>query len=333
VALAAGLILPSCSASGAVSTIAPLNLHSASQDAPRNAARGFIYVANASGNTVSVFSLQNQSVRTISDSIEVPLGVAVDSKNKLYVANGGANNVTVYQNGGEKLIRSITERRTHPLDVRVDSEGTVFARMKRDVIAYPSSGKKSYKLAGGPIAMDHNDNLYIGRGTGINVYAPGAKKATRKISSNITDVYAMGFDAQNNLYVGDWNVVDSGPCFSRVEEFAAGTSTLLNTITNGICGPLAFASDSAGNLYVANDEGNEGTGNSVTVYASGSFTLLRTLTTGVSEPTDLAMDSADTLYVASPPINSVAVYASGASSPSVVLKKGLNEPIHLVVSP
>jgi DNA-binding beta-propeller fold protein YncE len=294
---------------------------------------GVVYIANEFGNTVSVFDSQNNDVRTISDGIKEPLGVTLDKHGRLFVANYAANNVPVYANRGAKLVRTISERMTRPDDVRVNTEGTVFVRMKRDVIAYPATGRASYRMWGGPIALDHNDNLYIGRDSTISVYAPGSKKASRKISSDITHVYAMGFDSQNNLYVADWDVPESGLCDSRVEEFAAGTDILLGTISSGVCAPLAFAFDSMNNIYVANSNGNEGVGNSVTVYASGSFTLLRTLTANISEPTDLAIDKSDRLYVASPPINSVAVYQSGAATPSLVLKKGLSFPSHLVVGP
>jgi sugar lactone lactonase YvrE len=298
------------------------------------AKQSVIYVASLLANSVPVFNAQGNLIRTITNGVKEPNSLALDTKNRLYVTNIGANTVTVYANQGKKLSKTISEDVKKPRRVVVDSSGIVYVTMKRFLEAYPPSPKQAYRMqppSNGPTALDQNDSLYVADGSRVNVYAPGAKHPTRTIASDIGLAGALAFDAQGNLYVADDDQPGSGPCGSRIEEFAAGGDTLLNTVSNGICAPQSLAFDSDQNLYVANGAGS-GNG-SVAVYAADSFALMYQLTDDISGPTSVAIDASNNLYVASPGINKIPVYQQGAKSPFLELKSGIDEPTQVLIQP
>jgi hypothetical protein len=97
----------------------------------------------------------------------------------------------------------------------------------------------------------------------------------------------------------------------------AGKSTQpLYKITNGISDPNGLATDSSGNLYVANELSN-----ALTIYAPGSKSPIASITNGVSTPFAVAVDSNGNIFVANDPSGSgqspyIDEYAGGQSSPS-----------------
>jgi sugar lactone lactonase YvrE len=163
-------------------------------------------------------------------------------------------------------------------------------------------------------------NLYVANaGSGVTVYAPGQ---TRPLRTYPTLAIALAFDESGNLYSADDQT-------NAVLVYAAGSTTLLRTISSKISDPVALTFDKAGNLYVANGGafGGAGTGRTVTVYARNSTRVLRVIHTG-QRPVALAFDPSGTLYVANALGNTVTVYAPGATEPSRTIGK-LNLPTSL----
>jgi sugar lactone lactonase YvrE len=157
-----------------------------------------------------------------------------------------------------------------------------------------------------PAQTNADQTLYVSSSTGIAAFNIGtyALERTYGASQGLDDPEALAEDASGNLYVvnqRDNNVV----------EFAAGTTTTIQTITAGIQNPVALAFDPSGNLYVINGEASEKRAD-VTVY-SPSGSLLRTIKAGINEPAALAFDSAGNLYVGNQGTRDVTVYDGGQS--------------------
>jgi hypothetical protein len=194
-----------------------------------------------------------------------------------------------------------------------------------------------------------------GSGSGtLNEYRVGRPRLLNSIGNGISEPRALTFDANGNVYVvndggssSSWN--SSGSNGSITEYVGHGTQ-LLRTITRGINGPVAAATDGRGNLYVANAGGSSSSSSSsssaslgsVTVYHAGRFRLIDTITDGVSAPRALAFDGNGHLYVLNAASGGSSSSSSSASSGSVTvydssrrligtLSNGISMPVAMVV--
>lgn len=144
--------------------------------------------------------------------------------------------------------------------------------------------------------MDSSGNLYVSNDVTypticgyVTVYdaATGKLKYTIKngICNSGTLPERMAVDASGDLFVANL-AYDTSRNSGTVTEYAAGTNSLIETISEGDINPIDLLVDSYGNLYVANFR-DEGTGN-VTVYAPGQTSPTETLTKGIYNPVSFA---------------------------------------------
>jgi DNA-binding beta-propeller fold protein YncE len=61
---------------------------------------GFLYVSNATANTVSKFNPDYTFNSTISGGMSFPIGVGLDANANLFVSNNGNNTLTKYDSSG-----------------------------------------------------------------------------------------------------------------------------------------------------------------------------------------------------------------------------------------
>jgi hypothetical protein len=190
--------------------------------------------------------------------------LAIDSSGNLYVvgqcppsktSSSGSYNyyVTVYSGTTNKLIRTIT-----------DGIG-----------------------GAGHIALDSKDNLYVGNAefSDITVYKAGTTKLLRTIQDgSYYDPGPMAFDQSNDLFVMNTEAVN---------EYAAGSGKLLQSITQGLTGCNTLIVGPY--LNVASDYGGRTTSSGgtsylsfVTTYNLVSGKLTRTISDGVAGPNALA---------------------------------------------
>ena len=151
---------------------------------------------------------------------------------------------------------------------------------------------------------DSSGNLYI-RGFRVWIKPSGSDKISPTSYPGIFYASGIALDSKGNLYVAD----EPPGRYGSVVEFAAGTMTIVRTITRGINVPMALAIDGKDNLYVASWRIHR-TG-AVTVYSPGETSVQRTITQDLLLPNALAIDSSNNLYVTSN--NSVVVFAPGGA--------------------
>ncbi|MGH7812902.1 MAG: NHL repeat-containing protein [Candidatus Binataceae bacterium] len=282
---------------------------------------GKIYVANSSGNTVTVYAADsNGSVPPLATiggphtGLSAPNGVALDSLWNVYVANmpspanrGGS--IAVYSPG-------------------VSGDAAPFA-----TIAGPNT-----ELANPQgVALDSSGNIYVANAIGgpsgagsITVYsahsngdaAPIATIAGPRTRLNLPG--GIAFDSAGNIYVA--NTGARAPERGSITVYRAaanGNVAPIATIfgpNTGLHSPEGIAADSSGKIYVANFNVN-----SVTAYAAGAsgdaapIATIVGASTGLAEPTGIALDSAGDIYVTnqgrlpSAGPYTVTVYSSGAT--------------------
>src|SRR5579863_5879361 len=90
-----------------------------------------LYVSDNENNAIRVYDASSKTqnpplLRTITNGISGPNGIATDLQGNLYVANYVANDVTVYAPNAASPKTTITSGMNFPFDVKVDGFGDVY---------------------------------------------------------------------------------------------------------------------------------------------------------------------------------------------------------------
>jgi DNA-binding beta-propeller fold protein YncE len=290
-AFTAGVALAACATSG--SSVAPPSIGQLTAQTLATTQHQ-IYISDEGANAVWIFPAgvnDPSPTAEITDGINEPLGIWVDAKGVLYVANFASGT----SNG------SVTEYRP----------GTTHPSLTIPNLMSPAS-----------VAVDRKGTLYVGEDTDaartptIAEYAPGATQPTKTVSAtSITGIPFMGgmtVDPAGNLYVAFFQYFVPPV---HVVEFAPGLTNERDLKLQGL-DDLNFlpglGRDRAGTLYV-------GTMAGINVYAAGSTSPTRVIKTGFSQY--LTATNAGTLYV--PNQSLVAVYAPGSGKPHRTIQTSL----------
>lgn len=191
-------------------------------------------------NPIVVYAHGSRSpLRTISQGIAFPCAIALDASGHLYVANVGSNTVAVFPPGGSDPSRTITDGVDYPDALTINRSGELFVTNARG-----GSGKTWGS---------------------ITVYRPGREIPSRRINRGLTGGGGPGgsvFGPSGELYVVDVpKIIVYSQSGSRVR-----------TIRRGLDVPTSPIFDTAGNLYVANQNNS-----TITEYAAGRDKLIRTI--------------------------------------------------------
>jgi sugar lactone lactonase YvrE len=246
-----------------------------------------------------------------------PQGIDVDSRGRIYVANGSGDDtravgcVTVYRGGSNGDVAPIAIIRTgtgSPRGIAVDAAGKVYVTRNLFMGDIPVRA----------FAEPHSITVY-------RLGSSGDVARIATISGPETDLdgpAAVALDSAGRIHVtnvgGGWN---GHPATVTVyPPDADGDVNPIATLTGGpdtgIDLPEGIALDSSGRIYVTNSE-------SVTIYPAGTDHNVRPLATIRGEaarlvgPSGITVDSADSIYVANQKRSpeqpaSVTVYRSGA---------------------
>jgi hypothetical protein len=162
-------------------------------------------------------------VGQITDGIDQPEGLAVDTKGNLYVANFDSNTVTVY--GPRKTKPSLTLNVPEPpLDVAVGSNGYV----------------------------------YVGdEAGGVDVYPPGATSSSRRLTnSSLTEVPGVAVSSSNDVYAAGGSGYSSYTT-PAVVEFAKARGSGKNLGLTGLSGRIPGVIVTGNDLIVTDFDADE----------------------------------------------------------------------------
>src|SRR5580704_6278813 len=314
---------------------------------------GNMYVTSSdSSNSIGVFKAGADGEVAPSYTIESPTqvsspsSVAIGLDGKIYVANGGgqevppegSNAITVYPPGSYANVAEIATISAADSD---DNTSISFP----EAIAVDAHGK-IYLADSGGANMTARVAVFAANSDG-NV-APIATIAGDK--TGLADPSGLALDSAGDLYVLNDNGGDD----------KNGSITVYPPGANGNVAPKAtiadkntqlntargLALDSAGNIYVTNASGKD----TVTIYAAGKFgnvapvKIISGADTGLNLPHGIGVDSDGTIYVSNDGsdnkgIDAVTVYAPGSSGDAKPIATisgpltGLEKPDGLAVGP
>jgi sugar lactone lactonase YvrE len=251
---------------------------------------------NATGDVAPVADIVGQSTL-----LDEPWGIAVDSKQNLYVTNAaftGDGYVAVYKAGATGDVAPAftigggsNNPLCYPLGIAVTSQGS-----GDDTVYVANSG------CGGRVVA-----FTVISGVVAELGAVGGSK------TGMAAPWGIAVNAHGNIYVANYaantiTVYQHGT-FGNV----APTRTIGGALT-GLSGPAGLAVDAVGNLYVSNFDGN-----TITVYspfANGNVmpsALVSGSSTGLNGPLGVALDRSANIYVANYYGPSALVFAAGSN--------------------
>ena len=343
--LIAGNSRPGFSGDGGQATRAQLN-------APQGIAfdsAGNIYIADSKNNRVrmvstagviSTFAGTGQisfgGPHTFNDGglatnglLHLPGGVAVDSKNNVYIADTGDNLIRIVTTDG--LINSVagdsygayfgdagpatTAELHNPEDVAVDSSGNIYIA---------DTGNSAIRK----VTADGNINTVAGNCTAATGCSSGSTgDGGSATAATLTAPFSVALDSSGNMYI-----VENGDSKIRKVDTSGNINSIVGTGTPGFGGdngaaisgqlnfPTGIALDSGGALYIADalnrrirkvssNNINTIAGNGVLSYSGdgGPATAAQ-----LNTPLGVALDSSGNLYIADTANNVVRkVAASG----------------------
>ena len=243
-----------------------------------------LYVANATytDDGVNVFGATGKDrnpLVTITNGVEDPAGVCIDSLGTLYVTNdpnSGPGWISEYLLGKTVPTTTITDGVSTPAFCAIDGKGNLWVTN---------------------IGLDD-----------VAEYPKGATKPKTILTNGLTRATGIAIDHQGNIYVGNLQTSDT----SNVVVYAPGSKSPSRTITVGITYPCGIAIDSDGTVYVTNLDQNN-----VEEYRSGKDEPFRTLTESAGRgPADVELNKQGLLYLSNFLDNNVVVFRPGSLTPS-----------------
>ena len=322
-------ILIACSGGGnAVSGISSPS--TAPRAEPKQVAGQQIYVGNnnfslttyaigTDGNAAPTATLKGQNTQ-----LKLPVGLALDSAKRIYVANGSVDEVMTYPAGasGDIAPAAIISGGNTGLDlpwgVALDSVGNIYVLNQgtagpSSVTIYTagSNGNATPTATisgantglGRPmgLALDASGKIYVTNwnDNGITIYPPGtngnvAPTATiAGANTGLDGPVGVALDAAGKMYVTNYHI-NSITIYSPGTNGNVAPAATIAGANTGLDGPLGVALDAAGNIYVTN-EGDVGPA-SVTIYAAGSngnaapIATISGANTGLISPSGIAVD-------------------------------------------
>jgi hypothetical protein len=180
---------------------------------------GNLYVANISGNSVTVYPKgQSSPSLTITDAVSSPYSVAVDSKGNVFVSNLGNNTITAYAAGGTSAFETIAFN--------------------------------NYGQAVG-INTDGSDNLWVACDSTNTVFEikAGSSSVTNPGLTGTAGPIGVSFGPKGILYVSNFST-------TNVTVYPSGQTSPSETITDGLTGPTQNGITAKGAFFQTNQDDN-----------------------------------------------------------------------------
>jgi streptogramin lyase len=216
-----------------------------------------VYIVDQQNNVILKVSNGTMSIVTAASGLDQPGGIAVDPSGNLYIADAGNNVIREVSGGVMKTIAGTGNANTFvasgkatsvdlsgPFGVAVDNSGDVY------IADTGFSAIRRVDLSGALTTVAGNGNSatsFVASGVAANLVLGGLES------------FAIGGDAQGNLYFQDYNSirkVDPSGNFTTVTGNGTSSASFVASgtaanIAISAMGAYGIGADAAGNLYFA----------------------------------------------------------------------------------
>ncbi|MEO6977275.1 MAG: NHL repeat-containing protein, partial [Mucilaginibacter sp.] len=295
-------------------------------------ATGNVYVVDFSLNALYEIPAGGGPQVQLANGFAFPRAAAVDGAGNIYIDDEGANTIYEVPPGGGTPVAVISSI-TNAVGVAVDANNNVYVGLQG------SAGVSKFSPTGGYfVSPALPAGLTVNSTTGVITGTPATITAKK---SYIVSAYNTDGGVSDTLHITinppipvpvlsytNPNVDTLGVTIAPIVPSATGVDTPgyapYKIVANSLLAPLGIASDTSGNIYVA-DKGN----NLVKkVPADGSATV--NLGSGFSSPSGVAVDSAGFIYVADADNGEVKkMSADGLTITSI--GSGFNQPVGVAI--
>jgi DNA-binding beta-propeller fold protein YncE len=229
----------------------------------------------------------------VSNGLSFPLGVAVDSRGNVYIANTDSNTIEKWTAASNTVTELVSSGLNRPAAIAVDAVGNVYIAdnnnnaikewtvANRNVITVVSG---VYDPQG--VAVDREGNVYLSE-TDDNVVLEWTA-ANSSLSSLFFVLYSpdgVAVDCAGNVYAAN---ADGG----SIMEWTEANSNL-TTVVSGLNQAYGVAVDGSGNVYIADTDYA-----AIKEWTVNDNIVTELVSTGLNRPSGVAVDSAGNVYIA-----------------------------------
>jgi streptogramin lyase len=223
-----------------------------------------LYITTFSGNSVKIFTnTYYRELIGITNGISTPVGISIDPRGNLYVANGFGPNITEYAPGGTSPIFTYNANMTAPYGVTVDTRGNVYEADANGLVVnqyFQGSNVASVSCpapegaAPFGVAVDASGDVFVSylesSGGSIFEYSGGLSGCNGTLLNNFR-VNSITLDSNNNLICTSSS--GGGSVFVLDPPYTAIT----RTIGSGFSVPSGASINKRNKLVYVADESNE----------------------------------------------------------------------------
>ncbi|MDO8990668.1 MAG: hypothetical protein Q7U91_13675 [Sideroxyarcus sp.] len=247
-------------------------------------------------------------------SFDLPFGVASDKAGNIYVADLGPDKV--YRISPARKVDILSDKLYRPLHVATDAAGNIYLSNGGTIQKIEPSGvvttliesdnkvgsvNRTFRSIGG-MAIDKAGNIYVTDVDTVSKISPSGKMLTLIVAprSQSHTFRGIAVDGVNNIYFAD----EYNHTIHKITP--AGAMTTLAGATGQIGdadgaggearfnGPWGVATDSTGNVYVADTRN----GSIRRITPAGTVSTLAGTAEALGQPVDLALDQTGNIYLA-----------------------------------
>src|SRR5580658_6591160 len=245
----------------------------------------------------------------ISQGLNLPYAVALDSAGNLYIADTGDNAIQEWVAATQQMTTLVSAGLNAPHGVAVDARGNVYiadsynnaveqwSPATQQLTTLVSSGL-NFPLA---VAVDTQGNVYIADfgNNAVKQWSPATQQVTTLVGSGLNNPTGVAVDALGNVYIADFRN-------NAIEQWSATTQQMTSLVSEGLSFPNSVTLDGQGNVYLV-----DGNNNALKQWNAASQSVSALIPSGVSGSFGVATDGQGNFYLANTSTGSILKFSSG----------------------